>query len=59
MEGRTHPGLGSETAALQPWDEELSSAPVFRGLLQNQGSKAFPMARQVRGFSSYLEMGDP
>lgn len=57
MEGRMHSGLGGETAALQPWAGEPSSAPLFRGLQQDRGRQRPPHSRVVRGVSPHLEMG--
>lgn len=58
MEGRMHSGLGSETAALQPWDGEHSSAPLFRGLQQDRGRQSPPHGKGSWVVSSHLEMGD-
>lgn len=52
MEWRMHSGLGGETAALQPWAGEPSSAPLFRGLQQDGQAKTSPQQGSQRGLSS-------
>lgn len=58
MEGRTHSGLGSKTAALWPWDRKPSSAPLFRGLQREWGRQSPPHSRQAGGLSPHVEMRD-